>query len=150
LRKLLLTAARKLAPSTHDGGTYLCMNGPAFSTRAEAAMHRMMGADLIGMTNAPEARLSREAEIAAAALALVTDYDCWKQDEEAVEVDAVIANLQANSALAKKIVREVIPLVPETPASASHRALDTAIFTARESWPEKSARALAPILGRFG
>jgi 5'-methylthioadenosine phosphorylase len=150
LRKLLLTAARKLAPATHDGGTYLCMNGPAFSTRTEAAMHRMMGADLIGMTNAPEARLSREAEIAAAALALVTDYDCWKEDEEAVEVEAVVANLQANSALAKKIVREVISLVPETPSSASHRALDTAIFTPRVMWPEKSARDLAPILGRFG
>jgi 5'-methylthioadenosine phosphorylase len=150
LRKLLLTAARKLAPGAHDGGTYLCMNGPAFSTRAEANMHRMMGASLIGMTNAPEARLSREAEIAAAALALVTDYDCWKEDEEAVEVDAVIANLQANSALAKKIVREFVSLVPETPDSASHRVLDTAIFTARQSWPEKTTRDLAPILGRFG
>lgn len=150
LRKLLLAAARKLASGTHDGGTYLCMNGPAFSTRAEAEMHRMLGADLIGMTNAPEARLSREAEIAAAALALVTDYDCWKEDEEAVEVDAVVANLQANSALAKRIVGEVIALVPETPSSASHRALDTALFTPRETWPEKSARDLAPILGRFG
>jgi 5'-methylthioadenosine phosphorylase len=150
LRKLLLDAAHKIAPGTHDGGTYLCMNGPAFSTRAEAAMHRMLGADLIGMTNAPEARLSREAEIAAAALALVTDYDCWKEEEEAVEVDAVIANLQFNSALAKRIVREVVSLIPETPASPAHRALDTAIFTARESWPEKSARDLAPILGRFG
>lgn len=150
LRKLLLTAARTLAPGTHDGGTYLCMNGPAFSTRAEAEMHRMMGADLIGMTNAPEARLSREAEIAAAALALVTDYDCWKEDEEAVEADAVIANLQANSALAKRIVREVITLIPETPGSASHRVLDTAIFTARGSWPEKTMRDLEPILSRFG
>ncbi len=150
LRKHLLTAARALAPSTHDGGTYLCMNGPAFSTRAEAAMHRMLGASLIGMTNAPEARLCREAEIAAAALALVTDSDCWKEDEEDVEVDAVVANLQANSALAKKIVREVISLVPETPSSAAHRALDAALFTPRETWPEKSARDLAPILGRFG
>ena len=150
LRKLLLAAARKLAPGTHDGGAYLCMNGPAFSTRAEASMHRMLGADLIGMTNAPEARLSREAEIAAAALALVTDYDCWKEDEEAVEVDAVVANLHANSALAKRIVREVVSLIPEIPSSASHRALDTALFTPREAWPEKSARDLAPILGRFG
>jgi 5'-methylthioadenosine phosphorylase len=150
LRKLLLKAARKLVPGTHDGGAYLCMNGPAFSTRAEAGMHRMMGADLIGMTNAPEARLSREAEIAAAALALVTDYDCWKEEEEAVEVDAVVANLQANSALAKRIVREVISIVPQTPSSAAHRALDTALFTQRDSWPEKTARDLAPILGRFG
>jgi 5'-methylthioadenosine phosphorylase len=147
LRQLLLKAARGVLPGTHDGGTYLCMNGPAFSTRAEAAMHRMLGADLIGMTNAPEARLSREAEIAAAALALVTDYDCWKDDEEAVEVDAVVANLHANSALAKRIVREVISLIPETPASPAHRALDAALFTQRESWPAKTASDLAPILG---
>ena len=147
LRQLLLNAARAVAPGTHDGGTYLCMNGPAFSTRAEAAMHRMLGADLIGMTNAPEARLSREAEISAAALALVTDYDCWKDDEEAVEVDAVVENLHANSALAKRIVRDVISLIPETPNSPAHRALATAIFTPREAWPEKTARALAPILG---
>jgi 5'-methylthioadenosine phosphorylase len=147
LRLLLLQAARALAPGTHDGGTYLCMNGPAFSTRAEAAMHRMLGADLIGMTNAPEARLSREAEIAAAALALVTDYDCWKEDEEAVEVDAVVENLHANSALAKRIVRDVISLIPETPNSPAHRALATAVFTPREAWPETSARNLAPILG---
>ncbi len=150
LRGLLLAAARPLAPRLHDGGTYLCMNGPAFSTRAEAAMHRMMGADLIGMTNGPEARLCREAEISAAALALVTDYDCWKEDESAVEVDEVVENLHANSALAKKIVRAVIPMIPETPASAAHRALDTAVFTQREMWPEQSARDLAPILGRFG
>jgi 5'-methylthioadenosine phosphorylase len=149
LRALLLGAAKSLAAKAHDGGTYLCMNGPAFSTRAEAAMHRMIGADLIGMTNAPEARLCREAEISAAALALVTDYDCWKEDEDAVEVDAVIENLHANSALAKRIVRAVIPLVPETPGSASHRVLDTAIFTPREMWPAATAENLAPILGRF-
>jgi 5'-methylthioadenosine phosphorylase len=149
LRQHLLKAARTAAPDTHDGGTYLCMNGPAFSTRAEAAMHRMLGADLIGMTNAPEARLSREAEIAAAALALVTDYDCWKADEEAVEVDAVVANFHANSALAKRIVRDVISLIPENPASPAHRALATAIFTPREAWPEKTARDLAPILGSY-
>lgn len=147
LRQHLLSAARAIAPGTHDGGTYLCMNGPAFSTRAEAAMHRMLGADLIGMTNAPEARLSREAEIAAAALALVTDYDCWKDDEDAVEVDAVVENLHANSALAKRIVRDVISLIPETPDSPAHRALDAALFTQREAWPAKTASDLAPILG---
>jgi 5'-methylthioadenosine phosphorylase len=147
LRQILLKAARGIAPGTHDGGTYLCMNGPAFSTRAEAAMHRMMGADLIGMTNAPEARLAREAEISAAALALVTDYDCWKDDEEAVEVDAVVANLQATGTLAKRIVREVITLIPKTPTSPAHRALAAAIFTPRESWPAETAMNLAPILG---
>jgi 5'-methylthioadenosine phosphorylase len=150
MRALLLAAGRCIVPGIHDGGTYLCMNGPAFSTRAEAAMHRMLGADLIGMTNGPEARLAREAEISAAALALVTDYDCWKEDEEDVDVDAVVANLQHNSALAKRIVRALIPLVPETPASPSHRALDGALFTPRASWPEQSAADLAPLLARFG
>ena len=150
LRGRLLAAAAPLAVKLHDGGTYLCMNGPAFSTRAEANMHRLLGADLIGMTNGPEARLCREAEISAATLALVTDYDCWKEDEEAVEVSTVIENLHANSAMAKRIVRAVIPLIPATPESPAHRVLDTAIFTPREMWPDKSAKDLAPILGRFG
>jgi len=149
MRALLLAAGREVEPAIHDGGTYLCMNGPAFSTRAESAMHRLLGADLIGMTNAPEARLAREAEISAAALALVTDYDCWKDDEQAVEVDAVVENLLHNSEAAKRIVRAVIPLIPENPDSPSHRALDTALFTARESWPPPTAADLAPILGRF-
>jgi 5'-methylthioadenosine phosphorylase len=150
LRKLLLAAARPLTPRLHDGGTYLCMNGPAFSTRAEAMMHRMMGADLIGMTNGPEARLCREAEIAAAALALVTDYDCWKEDEEEVDVETVIGNLHANSALAKQIVRNVISMIPGSPDSPAHRVLDTAIFTPREIWPSTTAENLAPILSRLG
>ena len=149
LRGVLLAAARSLLGNVHDGGTYLCMNGPAFSTRAEAAMHRMLGADLIGMTNAPEARLCREAEIAAAALALVTDYDCWKSDELPVEVETVLENLHANSAMAKRIVRDAITRIPEVPNSQSHRVLDTAIFTARGMWPAKTAEDLAPLLGRF-
>ena len=150
MRALLLEAGSGVAENLHDGGIYLCMNGPAFSTRAEAAMHRMMGADLIGMTNAPEARLAREAEISMAAIALVTDYDCWKEDEQAVEVEAVVENLRHNSEVARRVLRAVIPKIPATPESASHRALDTALFTAREHWPEKTAADLAPILSRFG
>jgi len=149
LRAILLEAGREVSENLHDGGTYLCMNGPAFSTRAEAEMHRMIGADLIGMTNAPEARLAREAEISMAALALVTDYDCWKEDEAAVEVEAVVENLRHNSEVARRVLRAVIPRIPETPGSASHHALDAAIFTARENWPEKTATDLAPILARF-
>lgn len=149
LRGLLLGAARSLAPKVHDGGAYLCMNGPAFSTRAEANFHRLIGADIIGMTNGPESRLCREAEIAAATLALVTDYDCWKEDEAAVEVDAVIANLHANSAMAKQIIRTLVATIPEKPESPSHHVLDTAIFTDRALWPEQTAKDLAPILGRF-
>jgi 5'-methylthioadenosine phosphorylase len=149
MRGLLLGAARALAPKVHDGGAYLCMNGPAFSTRAEANFHRMIGADIIGMTNGPEARLCREAEIAAAALALVTDYDCWKEDEAAVEVDEVIANLHANSAMAKQIIRSLVAIIPEQPESPSHKVLDTAIFTDRALWPDQTEKDLAPILGRF-
>lgn len=150
LRGNLLEAARALAPKVHDGGAYLCMNGPAFSTRAEANFHRMIGADIIGMTNGPETRLCREAEIAVATLALVTDYDCWKKDEVAVEVATVIENLHANSAMAKRIIQAVVGLIPEIANGPCQRALDTAIFTPRAMWPEKTAKDLAPILGRFG
>jgi 5'-methylthioadenosine phosphorylase len=149
LRQILLDTASGIAAKVHQKGTYLCMNGPAFSTRAEAEMHRMIGADVIGMTNAPEARLCREAEIAAAAMALVTDYDCWKLDEEPVDVETVVANLTANSAVAKRIIRELISKIPETPDQPSHTVLDTAIFTPREMWPPTTAEILAPILGRI-
>lgn len=149
LRAIVLASARPLMPRLHEKGTLMTMNGPAFSTRAEAHMHRMMGADLIGMTNAPEARLSREAEISMATLALVTDYDCWKEDEEDVDVATVIGHMQANSALAKRILRDVIVNIPGEPASRAHKALDTAIMTPRELWPEKTIDDLAPILGRF-
>lgn len=150
LRSILLEAARKQTPRIHDGGAYLCMNGPAFSTRAEALMHRMVGASVIGMTHAPEARLAREAEISSAVLALVTDYDCWKEGEDDVEVGAVIANLHATSTLAREVVSDAIHRIPERPSSPPHRALDGAIFTPRALWPGKTAADLAPILGRFG
>jgi 5'-methylthioadenosine phosphorylase len=150
LRRVLSDAAIRHGARVHDGGTYVCMNGPAFSTRAEAHLHRMMGGAVIGMTNGPEVRLAREAEISAAALALVTDYDCWKEGEADVEVEAVIANLRATSTLAKQVVRESIALIPHSPESPSHRALDAAIFTPRDRWPEKTTADLAPILGRFG
>jgi len=151
LRRVVFQAAQPVVNTTlHNGGTYLCMNGPAFSTRAEARMHQQMGAQLIGMTNAPEARLAREAGIAAVSLALVTDYDCWKIEEEAVDVAVVIANMQANSALAKEIIRAAVPCIPGVPDSASHRALETAILTPREHWPEQTLRDLAPILDSIG
>lgn len=150
LREILHRAAAASGATVHNGGTYLCMNGPAFSTRAEARFHRQIGADIIGMTNAPEARLCREAEIAAATLALVTDYDCWKDDEAAVEVHAVIENLQANSDLAKRIVRAAIAGIPETPDAPAHRALATAIFTSKPAWPADTAARLGPILGTEG
>lgn len=151
LRQNLTDAARSfMGPTVHENGTYLSMNGPAFSTRAEAEFHRMIGADIIGMTNAPEARLCREAEIAAATLAFITDYDSWKKDEAAVDAATVLENLHANSAMAKRIILAVITRIPTQPDSACHRALDGAIFTPRVLWPEKTTQNLAPILERFG
>ena len=147
MRELLLAAATQHTEKLHDGGTYVSMNGPAFSTRAESHMHRSMGAHLIGMTNAPEARLCREAEIALATLCLVTDYDCWKEDEAAVDVASVIANLHANSSLAKEIVKTLIPSMPTEPDFPEHQSLATAILTPKENWPEETAKNLAPILG---
>lgn len=150
LRRLLFEAASKVSPHVHDGGTYLCMNGPAFSTRAEAEMHRLIGADVIGMTNGPEARLAREAEISAATLALVTDYDCWKTDEPPVALETVVGNLQANSAMAKRILEEWVSLVPTEPTFATHRALESAIFTPRHLWPAETVAKLAPLLTKPG
>lgn len=149
MRRHLLAAAAQHTDHLHDGGTYVSMNGPAFSTRAESHMHRALGFHLIGMTNAGEARLCREAEIAMATLALVTDYDCWKEDEAAVDVAAVIANLHANSSLAKAILRSLIPALPAVPDWPEHRSLDGAILTPTENWPSKTARKLNPMLGRF-
>jgi len=147
MRQLVLAAAKPLTQNLHDGGTYMCMNGPAFSTRAEARIHRQMGADLIGMTNAPETRLAREAEMSAAAMALVTDYDCWKEDEAAVAVGAVIENLHANSELAKQIIQAVVPTVPDQVDQPSHHALDGSLFTPVDHWPSETREKLAPILG---
>ena len=147
LRKILLEKAGDAGATVHDGGIYTCMNGPAFSTRAEAEMHRRLGFDLIGMTNAHEARLCREAEIAMATLALVTDYDCWKTDEAAVDLAAVIANLAANAGLAKALIPAIAAAIPESPDWPEHRALDTAILTPRDHWPAARLAELAPLLG---
>ncbi len=149
MRRHLLAAAAKHTENLHDGGTYVCMNGPAFSTRAESHMHRALGFDLIGMTNAGEARLCREAEIAMATLALVTDYDCWKEDEAAVDVASVIANLHANSSLAKDIIRSVVEELPDVPDWEEHRSLENAIMTPISAWPHKTAEKLRPMIGRF-
>jgi 5'-methylthioadenosine phosphorylase len=146
MRKLLIEAASNHTARLHNSGTYVSMNGPAFSTRAESNMHRAMGFDLIGMTNAPEARLCREAEIAFASLCMVTDYDCWKTDEAAVDVAAIIANLHANSALAKSIIATIIPKIPIAASWPEHRSLESAILTPKEAWPEKTREMLAPIL----
>jgi 5'-methylthioadenosine phosphorylase len=133
----------------HNSGTYVSMNGPAFSTRAESDMYRRLEFDIIGMTNAPEARLCREAEIAFASLSMVTDYDCWKTEEAAVDVSVVIANLHANSALAKSIIASIIPKIPADPNWQDHQSLAAAILTPKKLWPEKTCENLAPILAPY-
>jgi len=149
LRQLLANAARDLGLPVHNGGTYVNMDGPAFSTRAESETHRKLGFDVIGMTNLGEVRLAREAEIAIATMAMITDYDCWKTEEEPVTADAVIAHLMANATAAKQILARVIPQIPTEPHYPEHRALDSALVTDRSLWPAETVKKLGVILERF-
>ena len=129
----------------HRGGTYVCIEGPAFSTRAESEWYRSMGASIIGMTNMPEAKLAREAGMAYSTLALVTDYDCWHPREASVNAEMAIANLMKNAERAQQVViRAIQQLGASLPESPAHHALDTALVTAREQMsPEVMARLLA-------
>lgn len=149
LRALLKEAAVLEGARVHDGGTYVCMDGPAFSTRAESNAHRQLGFDVIGMTNLPEAKLAREAEMALATLAMITDFDCWKTDEAHVTAEAVMGHVQANAAMAKAILTRVIPRIPLEAAWPEHHALDGALMTPRHLWPETTAHELRPLLQRF-
>src|SRR5262249_5243542 len=123
LRQLLLKSARALKARAHDGGTYVNMEGPAFSTRAESINTHKLGYDVVGMTNLGEAKCAREAEIAYATMAMVTDYDCWKVDEAHVTVEMVIANLTKNAALAKEVVKRTISQIPSEANWPCHSAL---------------------------
>ena len=149
LRNLLAESARSLGVTVHNGGTYVNMDGPAFSTRAESELNRRNGFDVIGMTNLPEAKLAREAEIALATMAMITDYDCWKEEEEPVSAQTVFGHLTANAETAKKILVDAIPRVPTQPDWPEHSALDAALTTDRKLWPKSTLQKLKPILGRF-
>src|SRR6184192_3948897 len=149
LRNLLAEAAKKVGVTVHNGGTYVNMDGPAFSTRAESELNRRNGFDVIGMTNLPEAKLAREAEIALATMAMITDYDCWKVEEEAVSVQTVIGHLLANAETAKKVLERVIPEIPREANWPEHHALDSAIITDRKLWPAAPIKKLGPIIERF-
>ena len=149
LRALLHEAIVTQGRRVHNGGTYVCMDGPAFSTRAESNAHRHLGFDVIGMTNLPEAKLAREAEMALATLAMVTDYDCWKVEEEAVTAESVIDHLHANVAAAKAILAQVIPSIPTEPDWPEHGSLGNALMTDRKLWPEQTVEDLLPLLKRF-
>jgi 5'-methylthioadenosine phosphorylase len=134
----------------HRGGTYVCMEGPAFSTKAESNLYRSWGATVIGMTNLPEAKLAREAEIAYATLALVTDYDCWHPDHDSVTVELIIANLQRNAVNAQKVIQETVRRLSENPPhSDAHSALKYAILTQLDQAPAKTKERLGLLLQKY-
>jgi 5'-methylthioadenosine phosphorylase len=149
LSDLLEQAARAAGATAHRGGTYVCMEGPQFSTLAESQENRRRGHDLIGMTALPEAKLAREAEIAYALLALVTDYDCWHPDHDAVTVEMVTRVLQANAALAQEIIRLAVPLVGEELDSPAHHALAAAIITDRRVIPPAKREQVELLVGKY-
>jgi len=134
----------------HRGGTYVCMEGPAFSTKAESNLYRSWGAKIIGMTNLPEAKLAREAEIAYATLALVTDYDCWHPDHDSVTVDMIIGNLTKNAVNAQKVIQETVKrLTANPPHSEAHTALKYAILTPLDKVPIATKERLRLLLSKY-
>jgi 5'-methylthioadenosine phosphorylase len=149
LRNLLADSARSLGVTVHNGGTYVNMDGPAFSTRAESEFNHRNGFDVIAMTNLPEAKLAREAEIAFATMAMITDYDCWKVEEEPVSAEIVLSHLKANAGTARKVILRAIPQIPTEANWPEHFALDTALITDRKLWPKATVEKLKPIVGRF-
>jgi 5'-methylthioadenosine phosphorylase len=149
LRHLLFKSAKKIGARAHDGGTYVNMEGPAFSTRAESMSHRQMGYSVIGMTNLGEAKCAREAEIAYATMAMVTDYDCWKADEEHVTIEMIVNNLHRNAAQAQNIIADVVSQIPESLGCSCHTALKNAFLTDRKYWPSRTVKALKLILNPY-
>jgi 5'-methylthioadenosine phosphorylase len=156
LSQHLHAATRACDLTCHAGGTYVCMEGPAFSTRAESNLYRSWGASVIGMTALPEAKLAREAEMHYATIALVTDYDCWHQDAADVDVDAVLEVLKKNAENVRRILKEALPGIPglepgeaETPACGCADALQMAIVTDAEMVPAERKQELAAIVGRY-
>jgi 5'-methylthioadenosine phosphorylase len=150
LGDVLFRAGQQVGTRVHRGGTYVCIEGPQFSTRAESRIYRGWGVDVIGMTNLQEAKLAREAEICYATMALVTDYDVWHETEEDVTVEAVVAILMENVVTAKKIVRAALGMLPgERAGCPCPTALKDALITRRDAIPARRLRDLAPIVGKY-
>ncbi len=143
----LADAADRAGAKVHRGGTYVCMEGPQFSTRAESRLYRSWGVSVIGMTSMPEAKLAREAELPFATLALATDYDCWFEEHDAVTVEQVVATLKANVASAKKTLVELSNLLPDPKESIAHNALRGAVMTAPNAIPAAARARLGWLLG---
>ncbi|MGH7378032.1 MAG: S-methyl-5'-thioadenosine phosphorylase [Candidatus Methylomirabilales bacterium] len=146
---LLERAAREEGATVHRGGTYLCIEGPQFSTRAESRIYRAWGVDVIGMTNLQEAKLAREAEICYATMALVTDYDVWHETEEDVTVEVVVAILLENAAMAKAILRRAVRAIPAARTCPCRDALRDAIITARDRIPPATRERLRLLVGKY-
>ena len=144
----LLGAGRSVGATVHQGGTYLCMEGPQFSTKAESNLYRQWGVSVIGMTNMPEAKLAREAELCYATVALVTDYDCWHETEEPVTVEGILATLCANVALAKRLLRAAVKSAASVTSCPCQQALQHAIVTAPDTIPAGLRRKLALLTER--
>jgi 5'-methylthioadenosine phosphorylase len=148
LAESLLAAGRSVGATVHQGGTYLCMEGPQFSTKAESHVYRQWGVSVIGMTNLPEAKLAREAELCYATVALVTDYDCWHQTEDPVTVEAILATLCQNVALAKRLLRAAVKSAASMMICPCQQALEHAIVTAPHAIPGALRRKLALLTDR--
>jgi 5'-methylthioadenosine phosphorylase len=142
-------AARQTGAAVHRGGTYVCIEGPQFSSKAESRIYRSWGVDVIGMTNMPEAKLAREAELCYATLALVTDYDVWHESHETVTVEAVIANLLKNVVTAKEVLKRSIPAIGPPRTCGCHELLKNAIITNPAVFPPRTRRRLRLLIGKY-
>ncbi len=149
LSKVLSESAREAGASVHPKGTFVVMEGPAFSTRAESRLYRSWGADIIGMTALPEAKLAREAEICYAVIGCVTDYDSWWEPGEPVTVDIILKILRQNADMAKKIIKLAVSRIPDTSECACATALATAIVTARGMIPAAQKKKLDLLIGKY-
>lgn len=149
LSRVAYESAQAVGARAHFGGTYVCMEGPQFSTLAESRLYQSWGMDVIGMTNLQEAKLAREAEICYTTIALVTDYDCWHPEDENVTVDMIVANLARNVDTAKRLIAEAVGRVPGERACLCGSALATAIITDPDAISEETKRRLSPIIGKY-
>ncbi|MBI5887591.1 MAG: S-methyl-5'-thioadenosine phosphorylase [Deltaproteobacteria bacterium] len=149
LSKTLNQAARDAGATVHMGGTYVCIEGPQFSTRAESNVYRSWGVDVIGMTNIPEAKLAREAEICYATIALSTDYDCWHTTEESVTVEMILATIKANVEMARQIIKNAAPAIAAHRGCKCPGAMRYAVLTDRKKIPAKAKKDLALLIGKY-
>jgi len=149
LSQILYQAGKEVGATVHKDGTYLCIEGPQFSTRAESRLYRTWGVDVIGMTNIPEAKLAREAEICYATIAFATDYDCWHQEAGDVSIGEVLRILAQSTKIAKSAIRNVVSHLPEKRECICATALKYALITGKKMIPEKTKKDLEPIIGKY-